>query len=111
MPQLGYCGQDCETCLARTATAAGDEALLIEAAAEWLRRYGIKFSLDEMRCEGCGSGRRGGCCFECPVRNCCREKGFATCAECPSYACESLEKIFKIAPAARRRLDSLRSAG
>lgn len=37
--------------------------------------------------------KRGGGDPGCKIRICCKEKGFKTCAECPSVPCEKLEKV------------------
>lgn len=40
------------------------------------------------QCPGC---QKGGGDPQCEVRRCCREKGYKSCAECPSAPCETLK--------------------
>jgi len=62
-------------------------------------------------CDGCRTdhGQLFSGCKECPVRQCAREHGFHTCADCDEYPCADLEKTFEMDPAARSILEIIRT--
>ena len=32
----------------------------------------------------------------CEIRDCCRKRGLVTCAECPEYVCDELDKVYTV---------------
>ncbi|MBU4575591.1 MAG: DUF3795 domain-containing protein [Desulfarculus sp.] len=52
-----------------------------------------------------------GHCHQCDIRACAQERGHATCAPCPDYACSRLDFVHQAVPQARQNLDDLRSQG
>ena len=98
---LGYCGLNCEDCSVFIATANNDNNLKQKTAKEWSKLYAEylgKNSLkqEDMNCNGCRSESSvfvG--CLNCPIRKCCREKKFVTCASCNEYkTCSMLNGFF-----------------
>lgn len=59
------------------------------------------------QCEGC---QKGGGDPQCQVRLCCRERGYQTCAECPSVPCEKLKAI-GILPFTKENLQKIKKIG
>lgn len=101
-PAFAYCGLNCEQCPVFIAAADNNDDLRVETAREWTRLYGAYLSAtlgrdrlkpEDMNCSGCRS--EGGLfvgCTNCPIRTCCREKGFVTCASCKGYeVCDMLK--------------------
>ncbi|MHB0878995.1 MAG: DUF3795 domain-containing protein [Anaerolineae bacterium] len=101
---LAYCGLDCNHCDEYRATRSGDLAALEAARLRWGH-----LSLQDTLCDGCrGGGRITGSCGRCPVRACAGERGLATCADCPDYACPKLQPVLAHTPLARQTLERLR---
>lgn len=114
-PALGYCGLNCEECPVFIATADDDNILRQKTAKEWTKLYsrflGKELQPEDMHCMGCRSEASlfiG--CANCPIRNCSREKKFATCAECRKYeTCETLNGFFSYHhQTAKENLDRIR---
>ena len=42
------------------------------------------------------NGEHIGYCNMCEIKRCCREKGLKTCAECPEYICDELDKVYTV---------------
>ncbi len=107
---IAACGLDCAQCEAYIATQADDLLALESVAAKWTREYNAPgLTADNVRCDGCMSERRKvGHCFECKIRLCAVEHKLDTCASCPEYACDELEKFLKMVPPARENLEALR---
>ncbi|MGE5530349.1 MAG: DUF3795 domain-containing protein [Patescibacteria group bacterium] len=101
---MGCCGYRCESCPAFRATKDGDEAALERCGAAWETLFGRRAEPGKLKCDGCYhvSGRKAD--PDCPVRPCCREKGYITCAECPSYPCNLLEPRFVLRAEIEARL-------
>lgn len=107
---LSYCGIDCEECEAFIATKGDDKILKEKVANKWSKLYETKMKPEDINCKGCKSGGQKGhyCEKMCKVSKCCIEKGFGTCAECESFVCKDLQKIFNYSIDAKKRLDCLR---
>lgn len=90
---MSACGVLCSGCAAYRGDAKGLEHQE-RAAAAWRRIYGLKETPGHIACGGClgpdedvfHSSRT------CKARNCCRAKGFSSCAECDVRPCPLLEK-------------------
>jgi len=91
---VAYCGLTCIDCSAYIAKRTNDWALQERTAARW-SGPGFAVSAEEVRCDGCSTstGERFKHCTSCEVRACARLHGLATCAECPEYRCDKLEKL------------------
>lgn len=107
-----YCGLDCATCEAYTATQAGDEAAQLDLLARWRVEYDSpEMTIEAVTCDGCTSqGRLGGYCHECPVRACGSEKGVENCAHCDVFeGCELLQDFISQIPTAQANLAAVRA--
>jgi Protein of unknown function (DUF3795) len=91
---MSACGVLCSGCAAFRGDVKGVEHQERSAAA-WRRIYRMKVTSEQMACGGClapdeevyPSSRT------CKARNCCRAKGFTSCAECGETAsCPMLAK-------------------
>jgi hypothetical protein len=114
---MAYCGLVCETCpiyLATREEKKEEQARMrVEIARMCREQYWMKIEMEDVTdCDGCRTegGRLFSACKDCAVRNCVKQKGIENCAYCSDYACERLEAIFATEPAARTRLDEVRSA-
>ncbi len=107
---IASCGLDCARCDAYLATQANDEAWKQRVVDQWKNEYHIEVDSVGVSCNGCVAASGPWCvhCAECPIRNCGQSRGLSTCADCPDYACEELQKFFTQVPAARANLDLLR---
>lgn len=90
---MSVCGVMCSECPAYRGASKGiaHQRRTVEA---WGRIYDLKETPDNISCGGClgsdkdlfhTSGR-------CKARQCCRSKGFASCAECSIDSCPDLER-------------------
>ena len=95
MQNIGACGLNCGNCEAFKATQANDEKRLSELAISWSSEKN-KWSMEDMRCDGCAAGSRvykG--CGSCAVRNCAQAKGVGVCGGCGEYPCDKLQGMWK----------------
>lgn len=114
---IAYCGLTCQSCPLYMATKLKSKEEQARMRAEIVRQcqehYGINYGLEDITdCDGCKT--EGEKLFSasrnCLVRNCAREKKLENCASCADYACEKLMALFKTDPAAKKRLDAIRSS-
>ena len=107
---IAYCGLDCAKCGAFIATAQDDDAMRAKVADEWSKAYGVQIPPETINCTGCLSdGVKFNYCENvCEIRKCGDGRKVGTCADCADYACEKLNEFFKMAPAAKESLDSLK---
>lgn len=105
---IAYCGIDCSECPAYLATQSGDIKTIRKVAKEW-SSDSMTFEPEEIRCEGCNQdGIVFIWCRECPIRSCCRGKGYENCAYCEDYDCDNLKMTFEKTPSAKKRLDEIK---
>jgi len=105
---IAYCGIDCSECPAYLATQSGDIKEIEKVAKEWSTET-MSFKPEEIRCQGCNQDEEVfSWCSQCPIRICCKEKGYENCAHCEEYVCEKLTMTFDKTPAAKERLDEIR---
>lgn len=93
---IAYCGLPCGECPAYLATQAGDLEALEKVLVRWCTEFNAPhISLDDMLCDGCThrTGRLNGYCRLCPIRACARARALDSCARCPEYACDHLERM------------------
>jgi hypothetical protein len=107
---IAFCGLDCNTCEAYIATQANDAVAMQNVLEKWRVDYNSPdMEISAVTCDGChATTRLGGYCSLCNVRKCALGKGLQTCAECPDYACKTLEHILAMVPQARANLEALR---
>ena len=113
---LAYCGLVCETCpihlLGQESDPNKRDAIRAEVIRVSREHYGAELLPAEINdCDGCraDTGRLFSACLNCPIRRCARDKRDETCAHCSEYSCENLERFFAVEPAARERLDRVRT--
>jgi hypothetical protein len=114
---IAYCGLICSTCSIYLATRQEDKEEQARMRAEIARlckeQYGMNYAPEDITdCDGCPTEgeRLFSACNHCLIRKCAREKGLENCAHCTEYACEKLAAFFATEPAARTRLDKIRSS-
>jgi len=107
---IAKCGLVCSDCPAYIATKNNDDPLRAETARKWSEMFKADIKPADINCEGCQSEsqRLFSYCLTCEIRKCAREKNLATCADCPDYSCEKLDKFLADVPEARKVLDGLR---
>jgi hypothetical protein len=107
---IGYCGLDCDQCVAFIATRNNDDALRAKVAEEWARESDAPIKPEHINCTGCQSpGVKTYYCDQlCEIRKCAIGKSFTTCAPCPGFSCALVEVVLQNAPQARATLEALR---
>jgi len=107
---IAKCGLVCSECPAYIATQKNDDTLRAETAKKWSEMFKADIKPSDINCDGCQSeGQRlFSYCQTCEIRKCAREKNLATCADCPDYSCEKLDKFLAQVPEARKVLEGLR---
>ena len=93
MPEIGYCGDDCNLCPRYRATQSGDTERLKEIAAIW-QMLGWRHTQEppeKYLCHGCET--IGVCGLG--VKDCAVAKGIDSCGKCADYPCKKLEKTFE----------------
>ncbi len=111
---LAPCGIDCSACPAYVATRIDDKARLEEVLGAWTSNPDM--TVEDLLCDGCRGERVSKDCRECWIKDCVKEKGAETCAECGRYPCKALETEWSEwhvtdPVAARARLDARRTSG
>jgi hypothetical protein len=107
---IAYCGINCIECPAYLATQKGNIKEIEKVAKEW-SSGSLSFKPEEIYCDGCnGEGRIFSWCGECPIRSCCRQKGFQNCGYCEDYFCDNLKNTFDKTPSAKEQLDDFRKS-
>lgn len=109
MKQLtACCGLDCESCDARLATVADDDALREKTARKWSEMNNApQITAATINCMGCRTeGVKFAYCSDyCEIRKCVQAKGFDTCGDCPELErCPTVSPIFQHAPGAKENL-------
>ena len=105
---IAYCGLDCETCEARTATVKNDDILRRKVAEEWSALNGVEITPEMINCSGCRvpGAKTPFCDHMCPIRQCAGNKKLETCGDCTEMrSCEKLRMITGTNPEALRRLE------
>lgn len=96
--KIACCGVECSACDAFVATRDDNDALRQKTAATWSRQFDVPVAPEYINCDGCQQSTGGHlefCCELCRIRPCCLQKGFETCAQCPDYVCEILQRGFE----------------
>ena len=107
---IAKCGLVCSDCPAYIATKNNDDPLREETAKKWSAMFKSDIKPSDINCDGCQSesARLFSYCAVCEIRKCAREKKVTTCAACPEYSCEKLDKFLADVPEARKVLEELR---
>ena len=109
---IAACGLICSECPAYIATQNNDDVLRAETAKKWSEMFKADIKPSDINCDGCQSEspRLFSYCSTCEIRICAREKKVTTCADCPEYSCEKLDKFLADVPEARKVLEGLRKS-
>ena len=93
---IAYCGLDCESCEARTATVNNDNELRIKVAKLWSELNNAEITPEMINCTGCriDGAKTPFCESICPIRQCASGRKYETCADCgEKETCEKLGMI------------------
>ena len=104
---IACCGIDCESCDARIATVANDNALREETAKKWSAMYeSPDITAESINCMGCRvDGAKIAHCNDCEIRKCVQEKGFKTCGDCKELdTCPIVGFVLQNVPGAKENL-------
>ncbi|WP_230742519.1 DUF3795 domain-containing protein [Methanooceanicella nereidis] len=85
---VGKCGIYCGSCPIYRSYKDRDDKTAFELS------FATRCTIDQVRCEGCGSDDRFVLSQGCFYRKCAVEKGLAACAECGDYPCEKLSWFY-----------------
>jgi hypothetical protein len=90
---MSACGVMCSGCAAYRGKEKGLEHRKRTVAA-WRRIYGLKEIPEHIACAGClaPDDQVFHSSVRCKARQCCRARGFASCADCGVESCPKLEK-------------------
>lgn len=107
---IACCGLDCESCEARIATVADDDALREKTARKWSEMNNApQITAATINCMGCRTdGAKFAYCSDyCEIRKCVRDKGLDTCGDCPELEnCPTVGAVFRHAHGAKKNLTS-----
>lgn len=107
---IAHCGLVCTACEAYKATRTMDAALAKATAAAWSKQFNVRVEVDDVWCDGClVEGKKCTHCKECEIRACAMQRGVVNCGHCDDFACDKLDLIFQMVPAARQRLEKSRA--
>ena len=89
---ISACGVICSNCPAYLGATKGIDHQM-QTVEAWHRIYGLNETIEHITCGGCLSQDEEVFYTSrtCKARNCCRSKGFSSCAECPEENCADLE--------------------
>jgi hypothetical protein len=108
---IAYCGLNCADCNAFKATQAKDAQRKVELAKKWTEGLNVKFTPEDIDCDGCMSDRISGWCRKiCKIRPCAEEREVKTCAYCEDYPCAKLKEFLSNEPVATQNLERIRKS-
>jgi hypothetical protein len=109
--QVAYCGLICTDCGTYIATKTNDMEKKKEMAEKWTKEYKHEFKPEDINCVGCiTDGPHIGYCGMCQIRSCGQGKGVKNCGWCSEYSCDKTEGFFKMAPACKKTLDTIKQS-
>jgi hypothetical protein len=93
MGNIGYCGDDCESCPRYIATKDNDFVKLQAVAVLWknIGLYDDLVSPKKMVCDGCESIET---CHYNDIRECARGAKISNCGQCDDYPCDRIKMVF-----------------
>lgn len=107
---IACCGLNCESCGAYIATLKNDDELRKQTAEEWQKMFNApSINPESINCTGCRpEGTKFAHCHDCQVRNCVKNKGFETCAQCEELeSCKIVGHIHQFSAEALENLKKL----
>jgi hypothetical protein len=107
---IAYCGIDCSKCRSYIATLSGNPEELAKVAKRLEKIYCAEVKPEYVICDGCKADKRHSyfCSNKCKMRQCCIDKHYNSCIECPDFPCSELEFELKNTPEARKNLEKLK---
>jgi hypothetical protein len=86
---IGYCGNNCHLCGARS----DDPAVRQKVVDGWKKFLHLEmYTAENIKCDGCLSdGKLAD--TKCKIRPCVLEKGIPGCAHCDEFPCEKIERF------------------
>jgi hypothetical protein len=106
---IAPCGIDCGICPVFIATRNDDAVARQRLAEQFFSQHDKDIDPETIVCDGCpGQGRTLGFCSVCQIRACAYGKGYATCAECDAFPCETGQFIWQKNSASLETLNRLR---
>lgn len=111
MVNMGCCGNDCDNCDIRKATARKDNDALATFAAS-AERSGIDSFImpSRMRCTGClEAGPKSISCNACKIRQCAMDNHIPSCAFCEDFPCELGGLMWEIVPEYKHNIEKIKS--
>lgn len=93
---IAYCGLDCESCEARTATVNDDNALRKSVAKQWSELNHVEITPEMINCSGCriDGAKTPYSDSLCPIRQCALGKRLETCGDCGEMeTCKKLAMV------------------
>lgn len=106
---LSACGLDCPNCECFVATRDDNDEQRQDIVLRWSKTYDAELTSQDINCEGCMSeGTHFGWCDKCPIRACVVGKGYASCAECDDFPCQTNAFIYEHVPSAKATIESMR---
>jgi len=110
---IAFCGLNCTACPALIATQEDDDEKRKKAAAMF-SSADMPLNAEDINCDGCLSRgpRLMKFCEVCEVRRCGLEKNVKNCGYCEDYACEKIDRVFKLiqSPEAKATLDEIKGS-
>ena len=113
---VAYCGLTCISCPIYWATREQDyekqQKMRTRIAQLCNEHYGSDLKVGNITdCDGCRTetGSLFAGCRNCEIRKCARQREFLTCAHCPEYICEKLQKLFDTDPTGKFWLEAIKS--
>lgn len=107
---IACCGLDCESCDARIATIANDDAMREKTARLWSEMNNSpEITAATINCMGCRTeGVKFAFCSDmCETRKCVSEKGFDTCGDCGELdSCPTVGAVLQHVPGTKENLRS-----
>lgn len=85
---VGKCGAYCGSCKIYKAAHDSDEKAIFDMS------FATRCTIDQIRCEGCGSKDRFPLTKGCIYRKCAKGRGLEACAFCQEYPCESISEYY-----------------
>jgi hypothetical protein len=84
----GRCGMYCGSCPVHRASRDKDEKKIFELS------FSTRCTIDQIKCEGCGTQDRFALSKGCIFRKCSIGRGIESCGLCPEFPCDTLKGLY-----------------
>jgi hypothetical protein len=90
---LAPCGLYCGVCAMYLATRDNNEKFLKRLLTVYQGKLpgADEMTIEDLKCDGCLSGKPSSFCSVCAIKACNRQKGYAGCHECDDFPCVHIE--------------------